>query len=242
MIRNDDKIKSRNTVLGRGSVNSIRDGARGRMGTGTSSGTPGKNDRKNVKDFELRGVGEEKDADGYKSDDTADMSAIPRDQNNQNESLGSAASMDFNQNEIGENIYDSNAFLSDSDVDRASEKKKESSGKKGRRDSRSGSRSNVKPNRRVSFGEGTKEHLEEEEENEEEAGGEEENDGLSANGSFTVVFDGDNNGTDDNMESSGLGSRRSSVAATPVSRSRAGSSSGGKYSMGETPGSNEFTR
>ena len=204
------------------------------MGTGTSSGTPGKKDRRSVNSSEsAKGSGEEKGDEGYKSDDTADMSAIPPDQNNQNESL---ESMDLNENEIGENGNDSNGFLSDSDIDRASEKK-------GRKDSRSGSRSSVKPNRRVSFGEGTKEHMEGEGEGDEEGLGEgEEDDGLPVNESFAVEFDDDNNGTDDNLESSGLGSRRSSVSATPVSRSRVSSSSGGKYSMGETPGSNEFTR
>jgi hypothetical protein len=214
------------------------------MGTGTSSGTPGKKDRRSVNSSEsARGSGEEKGDEGYKSDDTADMSAIPPDQNNQNESLESM-SMDLNlnenENDIGENGNDSNGFLSDSDIDRASEKKG-SSGKKGRKDSRSGSRSSAKPNRRVSFGEGTKEHMEGE--GDEEAVGEgEEDDVLPANESFAVEFDDDNNGTDDNLESSGLGSRRSSVSTTPVSRSRVSSSSGGKYSMGETPGSNEFTR
>jgi hypothetical protein len=211
------------------------------MGTGTYSGTPGKKDRRNVKVSEpRRGSGEEKVDDGYKSDDTADMSAIPHDQNKANESLESM-SMDINQNDIGENGNNSNGFLSDSDADRASEKK-ESTGKKGRRDSRSGSRS-TKPNRRVSFGEGTKVILEGEGDGDEDAGGElEEDDGLPVHESFAVGFDDGNNGTDDNLESSGLGSRRSTVTATPISRSRAGSSSGGKYSMGETPGSNEFTR
>lgn len=212
------------------------------MGTGISSGTPGKKDRRSVNSSEsAKGSGEEKGDEGYKSDDTADMSAIPPDQNNQNESL---ESMDLNENEIGENGNDSNGFLSDSDIDRASEKKGSSgSGKKGRKDSRSGSRSSSKPNRRVSFGEGTKEHMEGEGEGDEEGLGEGvEDDGLPVNESFAVEFDDDNNGTDDNVESSGLGSRRSSVSATPVSRSRVSSSSGGKYSMGETPGSNEFTR
>jgi hypothetical protein len=231
MMRKDD----RNT---RSSGSTGRDGARGRMGTGTSSGTPGKKDRRSVKNSEsMRGSGEEKGGDGYKSDDTADMSAIPPDANNQNESLESM-SMDLNQNDIGENGNDSNGFLSDSDVDRATEKKKESTGKKGKRDSRSSSRS-TKPNRRVSFGEGTKDLME----GDDEAGGEtEEDDGLPFNESFADAFDDGNNGTDDNLESSVLGSRRSSVTATPTSRSRVGSSSGGKYSMGETPGSNEFTR
>ena len=65
------------------------------MGTGT----PGKKDRRSVNSSEsAKGSGEEKGDEGYKSDDTADMSAIPPDQNNQNESLESM-SMDINLNE-----------------------------------------------------------------------------------------------------------------------------------------------
>ena len=170
-------------------------------------------------------------------DDTTDMSAIPADpgSHNHNESLGSKDGYTPFGDDYGDN-YD---LISDTEEEGEV-------GRKGER--RRSDSSSAKTNRRVSFGMGTKEQMDEDEV--EEGGSEMENVESDLNMSVSVrsssgLGRGSSIGISPNVRDRSNNSV-SGTSMTPRSTSSSSSSSSssrkGKYSMGETPGSHEFTR
>jgi hypothetical protein len=155
------------------------------------------------------------------SDDTTDMSAIPigPGSHSHNESLGSRDGI----TPFGDDFGDNNDSISDAQDDEG-----EGDVRK-RGEGRGSSSSSGKTNRRVSFGMGTKAEMEEEEGS----------DMVDQNMSVSV------RSGEDSSPSARDKSNRSVLSMTPRSSSSSSSSSSsrkGKYSMGETPGSHEFTR
>lgn len=185
-------------------------------------------------DYDTSDSIEEEDDD--EDDDTTDMSAIPADpgSHNHNESLGSKDGFTPFGDDYGDN-YD---LISDT----------EEEGEVGKREERRRSNSlSAKTNRRVSFGMGTKEQMDEDEI--EEGGNEMENAESDLNMSVSVRS-GSGRGRGSSIGSTPNVRDRSNYSVTETSmtpRSTSSSSSSsssrkGKYSMGETPGSHEFTR
>lgn len=166
----------------------------------------------------------------YLSDDTTDMSAIPigPGSHSHNESLGSRDGI----TPFGDDIADNDDSVSD-----AQDNEGEGDVRK-RGDRRGSSSSSGKTNRRVSFGMGTKAEMEEDEGGEE---GSDMGDQFESAGDLNMsvsVRSGE-----DSSPSARDKSHRSVLSMTPRSSSTSSSSSRkGRYSMGETPGSHEFTR
>ena len=166
------------------------------------------------------------------SDDTTDMSAIPMGpgSHSHNESMGSRDGI----TPFGDDFVDSNDSISD-----APDNEGEGDVRK-RGERRGSSSSSGKTNRRVSFGMGTKAEMEEEE------GGEEGSDmGDQYESAGDLNMSVSVRSGEDSSPSARDKSNRSVLSMTPGSSSSSSSSSSsrkGKYSMGETPGSHEFTR
>ena len=219
------------------SVSTVRNGAQGRMGNNFES--PVKD--KKVTSAKKKVVVDDDD----QSDDTIDMSAIPMDPNNQEESLESVEFDDFDA------LSPVDITATATAASRATSSKKRSSGV--RVDSRA--------NRRVSFGEGTKVQLEKQEREQERE--RELQDDMIVDDEITMISENNNDdyNDDDNDEgrsySSSTGSTSESperVGASKSRKSTASSSSSStatprsasgsrpKYSSVETPGSHEFVR
>ena len=147
---NGDKNPQRKNSAGRkSSVSTVRDGAKGRMGKTFESPVKMSNQAASAKKDEVLIADDGDD----QSDDTTDMSAIPMDPNNQEESLESIEFDDFDALSPVDNNTTATAGASHA---KGSKRRASSGGA----DSRA--------NRRVSFGEGTKQQLEELERQEEE--------------------------------------------------------------------------
>jgi hypothetical protein len=169
----------------------------------------------------------------YLSDDTTDMSAIPIGpaSHSHNESLGSRDGI----TPFGDDFGDNNDSFSDAQDNEGE------GGVRKRGETRGSRSSSGKTNRRVSFGMGTKAEMEEEDGEEGSDMGDQYESAGDLNMSLSVRSGEDGSSSPSARDKS----NRSVLSMTPRSSSSSSSSSSsrkGKYSMGETPGSHEFTR
>lgn len=244
--RNSKNAKSGNAPQGRGtarrksSVSTVRNGAQGRMGNNFESP---------VKEKRVSSAKKEVVDDDDQSDDTTDMSAIPMDPNNQEESLESVEFDDFDAL--------SPAHVTSS----ASAAASQGSGRK----RSSGVRLDSRANRRVSFGDGTKQQLERQEREQQKEREREVQDDINVEDEITMIPDTYDNDYDDNDDeegrrySSSTGESSDSPERGKVTKNRKSSTSSSsssstsatprslpasrpKYSSVETPGSHEFVR
>ena len=198
----------------RSSVSTVRDGARGRLG-----------------------MTENDDGDSV---DTTDMSAIPSDRfeigggnNIETEDEDPDFGDDFQNN------FDPTGLEEEEEVKSVNESSRKSYSKKARQSS-----IDKKTNRRVSFGEGTKPEIGEEDAEEELA----ENNDVIDTSDFDDREDKNNETkrkeTMKNSKSNSPSRSHTTPArsSTNSSTSSSSSSAGAMYSMGTTPGSNEFAR
>ena len=242
--RQDGTEKGKNKNTGRiNSFSSVRDGAKGRVG---------KIEKEEKINNDNNNNGDSDDGDSV---DTTDMSAIPSD---------SFDTIDGGNNiEIGDENPDFGEDFQDTfDHTGLEDEQGEFTGRRSSNKKRLSS-IDKKINRRVSFGEGTKPEEEKEEEEEEEMGDDNNHMGAEVYDDNLGKNEDSNHGNNDNEDENKKIEIETKIKAKQITKSKksltpshmhitpvradsrsssSSSSTGAMYSMGTTPGSNEFAR